>query len=370
VINKFSKTMAAVFTGFVAISSTSVFAEDLKVPRIVETYRIGDNAFVRALKVDEKKGSLWVGTSVGAMEVGLDKQDLRNVYTRKEGLANEYIFAIGVGPQNRTWLGTNAGGVSRAKEGGGWQTFFPMHGLADYWVYAFAFDQEGQAWIGTWDGVSVLDLKTDKFTTYRKELINVWVYGIDIDTKGRVWLGTEGGITMYDHGKWASWTSKDGLGKKNTEKLSTSPNTGLGTRSRHDLSVFDSGGAATYNTDYVFAVHVDNQDDQVWFGTWGGGASKFDGQKGWVSMSESDGLAGNIVYSIAQEKSGVLWFGTNNGLSRYDGKEWVSYNTSNGLIGTNVFAVEVTPNNDIWVGTKGGVTRLTYTPPPAPEKKE
>ncbi len=348
------------FTALLFSAPPQAHAGRSKVPHVAETYRIGDNAYVRALTTDVKRNSMWVGTSVGAMEVDLKTQNLKNVYTRSDGLANEYVFAVGIGPKGDVWLGTNAGGFSKSKKGGGWKTYFPMQGLADYWVYTFAFDKGGNAWIGTWDGVSVFNSKTEKFTTYRKELPNVWVYGIDIDKKGGIWFGTEGGAALYDKGTWKAWTHEDGLGADNLKHLPLSTNTGLGTRSRHNLSVFSSLGKETYNPNYVFAVLVDNQTGKIWFGTWGGGVSEFNGKETWRSLTLKDGLAGNIVYSIAQEKDGTLWFGTNHGASRYDGKTWTTYNRKDGLVGDNVYAIAIDPNNNIWLGTKGGVNRLTY----------
>ena len=59
------------------------------------------------------------------------------------------------------WFGTNAGGVSRYKDGQ-WKTYFPMHGLADYWIYSFAQQKNGDFWIGTWAGASHFNLRTGK----------------------------------------------------------------------------------------------------------------------------------------------------------------------------------------------------------------
>ncbi|MFN5849438.1 MAG: two-component regulator propeller domain-containing protein, partial [Chitinophagales bacterium] len=35
-----------------------------------------------------------------------------------------------------------------------------------------------------------------------------------------------------------------------------------------------------------------------------------------------DGLPSNSIYSCALDSSGYLWFGTDNGLSRFDGKHF------------------------------------------------
>ena len=74
---------------------------------------------------------------------------------------------------------------------------------------------------------------------------------------------------------------------------------------------------------------------------------------------EKDGLAGNIVYAIAQGDDGVYWFGTNKGLSRYDGKTFRNWNVHHGLPSNDVYAIAITPAGDVWAGTRGGVTRLS-----------
>jgi ligand-binding sensor domain-containing protein len=188
-----------------------------------------------------------------------------------------------------------------------------------------------------------------------KELVNEWVYGISVDAQDRVWFGTEGGVSMFDGRRWVSWTHKDGLGAPNTDNLPFSANTGLGTRTRHDLSV-SSEGPATYNPNYVFSILV-ARDGSVWAGTWGGGAARWDG-KTWSNLTSKDGLAGNIVYSIAQGADGALWFGTNNGVSRWDGKAFTNLGMKEGLLEKNVYAIAVAPGGDVWVGTRKGVARV------------
>ena len=303
--------------------------------RVLDTFEVGENVFVRALRVENPSNTMWVGTSVGVHEIDLAANKPRNTFTRKQGLANEYVFAIDVDSRGYKWFGTNAGGASRYKDGQ-WKTFFPMHGLADYWVYSFASDLNGDLWIGTWYGVNHFNIKTEQLTTYVKELVNEWVYGIDVDARGQVWFGTEGGISMFDGTTWRAWTHRDGLGAPNSDGLASSPNTGLGTRSRHDLAI-QIGSGASYNPSYVFALQV-APDDTIWAGTWGGGAAQFDG-KAWKNFTRKDGLAGNVVFAIASDSKGVMWFGTNHGVSRYDGKTWQTYRQQDGLLSDSVYAL-------------------------------
>ncbi len=355
-----ARNAAGLSARLLLVSAFCVWAAGIFAPplgaadRPMAVFGVGEGVVVRSLAIDERRNSLWVGTTVGVLEIDLTSHDVKNVFTRKDGLANEYVFAIGVAQSGDVWFGTNAGGASRFSDGE-WETYFPMHGLADYWVYAFAFEPDGDIWIGTWDGVNFVDSDRDRFVTYRNELINIWVYGIDIDRAGRVWFGTEGGVTVLDGDTWRSWTHEDGLGAPNDQGLPTSENTGLGTRSRHDLNVLVESGES-YNPSYVFAVKTDVLDRGVWFGTWGAGASLFDGQDSWRNFTTEDGLAGNIVYSIAQEPDGTLWFGTNHGVSRYAQDSWTTYRQ--GLNAAHVYAIALEGDGTLWLGTAGAVVRM------------
>lgn len=319
--------------------------------KILESFEVGKGVYVRALAVDLPRRHLWVGTSVGALQVDLASRQVLQTVTRDNGLANEYVFALWVDRLGDVWFGTNGGGVSRLHDGQ-WRTFFPMHGLADYWVYAFNERSDGSLWIGTWAGLNRYDRGTERFQTYLKELVNEWVYGLAVDTQDRVWIGTEGGVNMFDGRVWSAWTHADGLGAPNKKNLPFSPNTGLGTRSRHDLSVLVQG-APTYNPNYVFDV-LAARDGSIWAGTWGGGAARY-AEGRWRNYTTDDGLAGDIVYAIEQDAEGALWFGTSGGVSRYDGTTWVSYGKAAGLFDAHVYALAAPPEGGVWVGTREGV---------------
>jgi len=323
--------------------------------RVVDSFNVGQDVYVRSMTTDNVAKSLWVGTSVGVLEIDITTRNMLNSFTRDHGLANEYVFGMLVDKDRTKWFGTNGGGITSYKDGK-WKTYFPMHGLADYWVYSFAQQSTGKIWIGTWAGLNEFDPKTEKFKTYVKELVNEWVYGLDVDSQDRVWIGTEGGVNMFDGKTWQTWTHKEGLGAPNRDNLPLSTNTGLGTRSRHDLSVM-AQGMNTYNPNYVFSLIV-AKDQTVWAGTWGGGVSHYDGHE-WKNFTTNEGLAGNIVYTVAQDYNGELWFGTNNGLSHYDGKSWETLTSDHGLLDNSIYAIASVDNNQIWVGSRNGVALIS-----------
>jgi hypothetical protein len=67
-------------------------------------------------------------------------------------------------------------------------------------------------------------------------------------------------------------------------------------------------------------------------------------------------LVSNNVRAIAIDGSGNKWFGTNAGVSKFDGAIWNNYTTPN-LVSNNVRAITVDGTN-IWFATNGGVSKF------------
>lgn len=63
-------------------------------------------------------------------------------------------------------------------------------------------------------------------------------------------------------------------------------------------------------------------------------------------------------FEVGIDQAGYLWFGTDKGVSRYDGKTWQRLGKADGLVDANVYALAAAPDGNVWAGTKGGVVRL------------
>ncbi len=68
-------------------------------------------------------------------------------------------------------------------------------------------------------------------------------------------------------------------------------------------------------------VHCSLQakDGNLWFGTTGEGVFRYDGTA-FTQFTEKDGLSNNSIWSILEDKLGNIWFGTDDGISRFDGR--------------------------------------------------
>ena len=75
-------------------------------------------------------------------------------------------------------------------------------------------------------------------------------------------------------------------------------------------------------------------------------------------LTIEDGLSQNTVFCILQDSRGFMWFGTQDGLNKYDGYEFTAYrnnpNDLNSLSHNVVFSLVEDQNGNLWIGTYGG----------------
>ncbi|MCD6506139.1 response regulator [Candidatus Poribacteria bacterium] len=104
----------------------------------------------------------------------------------------------------------------------------------------------------------------------------------------------------------------------------------------------------------VYAIQSDRMGN-LWFGT-ENGISRYDGRK-FVNFTREDGLRSNWITSIYRDDSGILWFGTHGGgLYRYDGRNFICFSKKDGLISDDVRAICGDLDGRVWIGTKKGVS--------------
>jgi hypothetical protein len=69
----------------------------------------------------------------------------------------------------------------------------------------------------------------------------------------------------------------------------------------------------------------------------------------YTQYNVKDGLSGSVVYCAAEDKDGFLWFGTEGGLSRFDGTHFRNFTTENGLPDNEIIKLFVDSRNRVWI---------------------
>ena len=314
----------------------------------------------------DKKGNLWFGTKGGGVS-RYDGKSFTN-YTTAQGLGNDIVESIAEDRNGNFWFGTYGGGVS-CYDGKSFTNYTTAQGLANNIIISIVEDKIGNLWFGTYGGgvsrydgnrVDAIekgekipiqdqhDLKkingkfVKSFTNYTtlQGLANNTVWSIVEDNMGDIWFGTNGGgISRY--------------GRKRVEVIERGDS--IATQAQKSLEKSDSKPAKTF-TNYTTAQGLagnivwsimEDKIGNLWFGTYGGGVSRYDGNrveaiergdliaqqtqqdlkkingkfiKTFTNFSTSEGLTHSVVLSILEDRRGDIWFGTfGGGVSRYDG---------------------------------------------------
>jgi len=257
---------------------------------------------VKAITEDEK-GNLWVATDDGG---GL------NYIDRIHGKTTFYNLPVSrdhrdYGEQNiksmikdragKLWLGTQNGLFSFLPQTAEWQHFRhdPQneHSLSKGFINALLQDCRGSIWIGTRaQGLTQYNPQTQSFTRYAHDQpkfsdLNEISYLYE-DRAGILWIGT----------------NRNGLWRFNPRSQA--------------LTLYEE--LAKQNPQVKLGINViyEDQKGQLLIGTYGSGLQIINRANNTIkSISEADGLAGNVIFGILEDHNN-LWISTNKGISFYN----------------------------------------------------
>ncbi len=267
-------------------------------------------------------------------------------FTTDNGLALDAIGSSKLDKAGNLWFGTLGGGVSKY-DGKSFTNFTTAQGLVNNNVRSITEDKSGNIWIGTGGGVSKYDGKSFTNYTTAHGLVNNSVWSIIEDKIGNIWFGTWGGISKYDGNRIETIQQGENVPLRDQQDLKKDKN-------GHLVKSFTSFTTAQGLTNNSVNWITEDKSGNLWFGTYGGGVSKYDG-KSFINFTTAQGLANNVVWGIAEDKTGNLWFGTDGGgVSRYDGKSFTTFNTAQGLANNIVWSIAVDKIGNLWFGTDGG----------------
>jgi len=240
---------------------------------------------------------------------------------------------------------------SLASYSGGWKTYTTSDGLINDAVYTIAQDKRGILWIGTGKGVCTYD--GERFTpfTLNEKLREASISSILIDKGEGIWFGTRGrGVFRYDGENVIHYSAEDGLAGDDVSGIIQDRNGSL-------WFAYNGGGIGRYDFDKLNPADFDTASP----------TQSKDG-KTFTNFTTADGLAGNQVLKIIEDSRGALWIGTRHGVSRYgfdtpkatqpkDGKTFTNLTERDGLAGSEVFAIAEDWEGNLWFGTNQGISR-------------
>ena len=105
---------------------------------------------------------------------------------------------------------------------------------------------------------------------------------------------------------------------------------------------------------YVHKIYEDRFGN-IWFGTTNG-LIKFDG-KSYSTFTEKEGFFGGVaVRSIYEDKKGNLWLGSAKGACKYDGKTFTYYDQKKGGMDGNIRSIIEDKQGNLWFAFAKGIS--------------
>jgi serine/threonine protein kinase/ligand-binding sensor domain-containing protein len=274
---------------------------------------VGGN-FIEAIRQDQE-GALWFTHGGSGLSRYQAEGDLWEVFGSSQG-ALDWPASPGVDSEGNLWVGDSD--ELRYFDGEIWHRFAPDE-LADVTISAVEFDPGDVLWLPTDAGVLRYDPALDEWSRFTADdhplLEDVWSFLVSAD--GTVWAGGEDGLVRYDGSTWSA-PEASGSAPEYVYDLAEAPDGSLWVAADGELGHLADGrwSYTRWPSDGWLETLAFGPDGSVWAGYEGlGRFNPADGD--WQMFTPRDGLAHQVVQSIHVTPEGVVWVGTEGGLSRY-----------------------------------------------------
>lgn len=287
--------------------------------------------FISSIFVEkfENREILWIGTWNGLVKYDFERWIN---YTEKDGLTKNHITDIISDSQNRLWVSS----ISLKKDGG-------------VSVY------DGRNWKG-------YSNSTEDTGTNPGNIITLFQ-----DSRDRIWAGSWGnGVYVFDGEKWKNYNTDNGLPSNEIMDIIEFDNkVWFATKQKgafyitvddnENWVVVDEHSSNLINNS-ICSLAKDNMDNRLWFGTWGGVSSVSKTDK-WEKFTTFGNKLADLFVRVIKTDGENVYFGTDKGLTIYDGENWKTITTKDGLPSDKILSIATT-KNDIWIGTDKGLVQL------------
>ncbi len=145
-------------------SESGLFLLDIAKNEIVNHFHEHENDFLPASRFyhlhKDEAGKYWIGTNKGLIEWGgPSNRDEYYLYTIKDNLSNEVIYAVYEDTLNRLWMSSDYGIMSFAKEDKIVNTYLEKNGISHHEFNRTSHyqEQDGKIYFGGLNGVTYFD---------------------------------------------------------------------------------------------------------------------------------------------------------------------------------------------------------------------
>ena len=266
--------------------------------------------------------------------------------TRNEGLSRNSVGCILQDRNGFIWFATEAG----LNKFDGNDITVSRHdpanpaSLSNDYILSIYEDREGSFWVGTFNGgLNRRDPTSGEFRHYRHapgradSLSSDIVSIIHEDRAGTLWFGSDEGLNRFDRR--------------------------TGSFRRYPLAT-DRPGRSSHIHDLC-----EDRDGVFWIATYGGGLCRFEPASGKFVLYRNDpaaagSLSHDFVNCVHEDREGILWIGTENGLNRLERRSGrftlvpLATDAPGAPRDDSIQAICEDQSGMLWIGTREGLVRL------------
>lgn len=322
---------------------------------------------IRSL-IEDREGNLFIGTDgMGFVKFTGDRF---MSYTTQDGLNNDIILSITEDQYNNLWFGSNGGGVSMY-DGNDVRNFNTNDGLTSNTVWSILKLTSGNVLFGTGNGISSYDGKEFKDFFWDKDNP---IWSLYEDHIGNIWAGTTKGLLYFDNAndKIINYSKIGDINKNvksiiavNADEVWFCSDNGIHQYS-YSKRKFTWLSQKDGLPDNFIMSAVKDLNGTIWVGT-SNGLAYFKNNK-FHEVNFSDVQGDNFITFLNVDKDNNLWIGSMRGLfklsiTKYkelNRSDFIYYSNLDGLIGLecNQNSVFIDSENDLWFGTSNGLMRF------------
>jgi ligand-binding sensor domain-containing protein/signal transduction histidine kinase len=262
-----------------------------------------------------RNGDIWIATQQGVIR---ERHGIMLQISKKDGLPTDIIKTLYEDREGNIWLGTSGSGLVRLRE-----KLLETHST-----------QNG---LSSDDAITILE-----------------------DRQRRIWLGTfEGGLSRFENGRWTPHKPPEFPAHvRDVISLCQTRDGAIwfGSYGRGAFRLDGSGIQHVITNETVIRAIFEDKEGGLWFGSSKFGVEHLKGQTV-AHYNTENGLSLNFITAIAQDRSGDIWVGTENGLNRIAGGKVARFFKEDGLGANLVNALLTDQSGTVWIGTSGGLSR-------------
>lgn len=279
-------------------------------------------------------------------------------YGVAEGLGQSQVHAISQDSFGYLWVGTLGGGISRF-DGSNFINFTKEVGLASNFVLSIQTTAKEEILVGTTNGLSKIT-KDSIYSNFTNSPLDTLIIQ-DIQLP---YIATSSGLFLYENGvitRFEEKNDKCGVGilqiAKSNSKIWGATNHGV-------IEISEEGVDCRTNlnraNNHNYTSIIPSKDGGIWAGSLGGGISKINTDGSSINFSKSAGLETYNVSSLLEDTKGNVWIGSKGqGLSIFNGKDFTKITSKNGLANDFVNTIFQDKNGIIWLGTSNGLSKYS-----------